>query len=405
MNWTATRAIAAALLMGAAATVTSSLTMIAPANAAAAPTFKIPADNKPLADAVTGAMNDTRAMRYPEAITKAKQADAMPGKPRELGPYLHQMIVGWAVQGKDYNTAIEYYDKMIAANEGNKAEHIKNALAVSFTAKNTAKQKQYADMLGNNMDNETRLFIASQMAQAGQYKEALEYAKPALEGGNASEAALKFKQAISFKMNDIPGRRAALEQLVASYPKLEYWHDILQIARNEKGLNDEQSMDIYRLRLAVGDMKTEADFQEMAQQALIAGYPAEAKAVIEKGMAAKIVQNGERVGRLVKMTNDRVAADAAIQADLQKKAAADPNASVKLGLIYWTIGKGKEAEDAIRAGMKGKLADPEAAKVALGHALLAEGKKPEAVAAFDSVARNSKEAMIARLWSIYARKA
>jgi TolA-binding protein len=54
--------------------------------------------------------------------------------------------------------------------------------------------------------------------------------------------------------------------------------------------------------------------------------------------------------------------------------------------------------------MKGKLADPEAAKIALGHALLAQGKKPDAVQAFDSVARNSKQAPIARLWSIYARK-
>src|ERR1051326_3014993 len=162
MNWTTTRAIAAALLVGAAATMTSSLTVTAPASAAAAPTFKIPADNKPLADAVTGAMNDAKAGRYDQAVAKAKQADGMPGKPAGMAPFLHQMIVGWAVQGKDYNTALEQYDKMIAANEGNKAENIKNALAVSFTAKNAAKQKQYADMMGNNMDSETRLFIASQ---------------------------------------------------------------------------------------------------------------------------------------------------------------------------------------------------------------------------------------------------
>lgn len=405
MNWTTIRAIAAALLMGAATTIASTVTVTSPAHAAAATTFKIPADNKPLADAFSGALADAKAGRYPEAIAKAKQADAMPGKPAGMALQLHQLIYAWAVQGKDYNAALEQLDKMIAANEGNKAENIKNALAISFTAKNAAKQKQYADLMGNNMDNDTRLFIASQMAQSGQYKEALEYAQPALQAGNASEAALKFKQAVSFKMNDVNGRRTALEQLVTSYPKLEYWHDLLQLARNDKGLNDEQTMDIYRLRLAVGDLKTEADFQEMAQQALIAGYPAEAKAIIEKGMAAKIVQNGERVARLVKMTNDRVTADVANQAELQKKAAADPNAGVKLGLVYWTLGKGKEAEDAIRGGMKGKVADPEAAKVALGHALMAQGKKPEAVAAFDSVARNSKEAPIARMWSIYARKA
>ena len=403
MNWTTTRAITATLFLGAVTTIASTVTLTAPAHAAAATTFKIPADNKPLADAFSAALADAKAGRYPEAIAKAKQADGMPGKPAGMAIQLHQLIYAWAVQGKDYNAALDQLDKMIAANEGNKAENIKNALAISFTAKNTAKQKQYADLMGSNMDNETRLFIASQMAQAGQNKEALEFAQPALQAGNASEAALKFKQAISFKMNDINGRRAALEQLVGSYPKLEYWHDLLQLARNDKGLNDEQTMDIYRLRLAVGDLKSQADYQDSAQQALIAGYPAEAKAIIAKGMAAKAVQKDERIGRLIaKIESDRVAAEAATKA-LEGKG--DPNSNVKLGLIYWTQGKGKEAEDAIRKGMGGKPADPEAAKVALGHALLAQGKKPEAIAAFDSVAPRSKEAPIARMWSIYARKA
>jgi hypothetical protein len=404
MNWTSTRAIAAALLMGAAATFTSSLTVTAPANAAAAPTFKIPADNKPLADAVTTAMADAKGGRYADAIAKAKQADGMPGKPQGLTPFLHQMIVGWAVQAKDYNTALDQVEKMIATNEGNKNENIKQALSISFAAGNKAKQKQYADQLGGNLDNETRLLIASEMAKAGQNKEALEYAAPALEG-NASEAALKFKQALYFKMNDVNGRRAALEQLVASYPKLEYWHDLLQLTRNTKGMTDEQTMDIYRLRLAVGDLKTEADYQEMAQQALIAGYPVEAKAVVDKGIATKAVQNGERVTRLIaKIESDRVAVEAATKT-LETKAPSDPNAGVKLGLIYWSSGKGKEAEEVIRKAMSAKPADPESAKVALGHALQAQGKKPEAVAAFDSVARNSKEAPIARLWSIYAKRA
>jgi len=107
---------------------------------------------------------------------------------------------------------------------------------------------------------------------------------------------------------------------------------------------------------------------------------------------------------LIKMTNDRVTADTANQTELQAKAAADANASVKLGLIYWTYGKNMEAEDAIRAGMKGKLADPEAAKQALGHVLFSSGKKPEAITAFNSVAKaNAKQANVSRLWAIYAR--
>ncbi len=401
MNKT-TRAISAALLMG-ASVVASGLVAGTPAYAAAAPAFKLDNKDKALYDAVTGAQADARAGRYPEAIAKAKQADGLPNKPAGLSPALHQMILGWAVQAKDYNGALDQVEKMIAANEGNKTENLKQALAISFMTKNQAKQKQYADQLGGNLDNETRLAIASQMANAGQFKEALTYAQPALEG-NVSEAALKFQQATYFRMNDANGRRAALEQLVSNYPKPEYWHDLLQLARNQKGLNDEQAMDIYRLRLAVGDLKTVDDYFEAVQEALVAGYPAEAKAMLDKAAAAKLL-NGERAGRLVKTTDQQVAANASVQADLQKKAATDPNAGVKLGLSYWSNGKSKEAEDAIRSGMNGKLADPDGAKIALGHALLGQGKKQDAINAFDSVAKNSKDAPIARLWAIYARRA
>jgi TonB family protein len=177
----------------------------------------------------------------------------------------------------------------------------------------------------------------------------------------------------------------------------------VQLARNGKGLTDEQMLDVLRLRLALGDLKTDSDYLVFAQQALIAGYPSEAKAALDKGIAAKLVQNNERVTRLSKKIDDDLAASVRVQFDLQKKASNDPNASVELGLILWSTGKYKEAEDAIRAGIaSGQLADPERAKLALGHVLFSQGKKQDAVAAFDSVARDSKEAPIATLWSIYA---
>ena len=43
--------------------------------------------------------------------------------------------------------------------------------------------------------------------------------------------------------------------------------------------------------------------------------------------------------------------------------------------------------------------------VDVGHVLLSENKKPDAVNAFNSVDKNSKQASVARLWAIYARRA
>ncbi len=52
-------------------------------------------------------------------------------------------------------------DKNIAAGEGNKLQNLKQALSVAITAKSKEKTDQYAKDLGGNLDNETRLFIAS----------------------------------------------------------------------------------------------------------------------------------------------------------------------------------------------------------------------------------------------------
>jgi hypothetical protein len=384
-------ALSAALLMGTA--------VFGVSNAAGLETR-----NKALVDAINGAQADAQAGRWTDALAKAKQADAIrDDKPTSLNPVIHEMIINYAISAKDWPAAMDQLEKNVRAGEGNKNENLKKALSIAITAKDKAKTDQFAKELGGNLDNPTRLFIANQMAQAGQLREALDYAKPALEG-NASEEALKFQQAIAFKMNDAAGRRAALEQLVANYPKLEYWHDLLQIARNEHGLSDEQQMDIYRLRLALGDLKTVEDYTDMAQEALVAGYPAEAKAVLEKAQAAKLLK-GERWGRLVTKADTDASQNAAVQSAMQKKAASDPNTGVKLGMMYLSFSKTKEAEEAIRSAMaSGKLADPDAAKIALGHVLYSEGKKQDALNAFNSVAKNGKEASIGRLWAIYARR-
>ncbi len=104
------------------------------------------------------------------------------------------------------------------------------------------------------------------------------------------------------------------------------------------------------------------------------------------------------------MTNDNVAKDAAVMADLQSKAQADPNAALRLSRMQASYGKFAEAEATVRAAAKGKGVDIEGAKVELGHALLGQKKAPEATTAYNSVNRNNKWYSVARLWSLFARR-
>src|SRR5580704_11802539 len=116
MNWNTTRTLVGALMLGAAVGAAMSLGPSTPAYSAAA----IKIENKALADAINGAQADAKAGRYADALAKAKAADGIAGKPASLTLQVHQMIVAYAIQAKNYNDALAQLDKMIAANEGDK---------------------------------------------------------------------------------------------------------------------------------------------------------------------------------------------------------------------------------------------------------------------------------------------
>jgi len=89
--------------------------LISSPSAYSAPEVKV--GNQALVDAVTGAVANCKAGRFAEALAKAKEADAIPGKPAELSRQIHQMIVAYAMQAKDYPSACAEMKKMIAAGE------------------------------------------------------------------------------------------------------------------------------------------------------------------------------------------------------------------------------------------------------------------------------------------------
>jgi hypothetical protein len=396
MNRT-TRAIVAALFgtVAGLALVSNST----PVSAAAA----VRVENKALADAVNEMNTLEKGGNLAGALAKAKEVDAIPGKPAQLTRDIHNKILALAIAAKDYPSALAQIDKMIAANEGNKSELQGQGLAISLQSNNKEAQAKYQAALGTNIPASTRLFIADGMRKSKQYQQALEEVQPLMQVDKPTEDTLRFVAATNYEMGNAVGRRAALEQLVLFYGKPADWHDLLQLARNEKGLNDQQKMDIARLRMAVGDIKSDADFIDTAQQAMVSYYNNEAKQILDKGTAAKVL-SGERAARLIKKASDDAAKDSQLEAELQAKAKADAGAAANLGLILVSYGKQKEAEDVVRGAAGVKAGDTEAVKVALGHVLLAQGKKPEAAQAFGSVARNNSWASIGRLWSIYARR-
>jgi Ca-activated chloride channel family protein len=176
-------------------------------------------ENKALADAVNEMNNLEKARNFAGALAKAKEVDAIPGKPAQLNRDIHNKILALAIAAKDYASALAQIDRMIAANEGNKNELLGQALAISLQSNNKEAQAKYQQALGTNIPATTRLFIADGMRKAKQYKEALVEIEPLLHVDKPTEDTLRFAAAVYYEMGDPVGRRNIIEQLVRFYGK------------------------------------------------------------------------------------------------------------------------------------------------------------------------------------------
>jgi len=229
------------------------------------------------------------------------------------------------------------------------------------------------------------------------------------EDRRASEEELQILANCYLRQNDTGGYVSAIEKLVVSYPKKQYWTDLLARVQKKPGFSDRLGVNVYRLRLATGNLTSTNDYLEMAQLALQAGVPAEARIIVDKGYEVKALGQGPEAARHQRL-RDLVMKDLAesqrtrARDEADALAAKDGNDLVKVGLNYVYEGKADKGLDLIEQGIKrGGLKRPEDAKLRLGEAQLYAGHKNRGVQTLKSVQGNDGTADIARLWILNAR--
>jgi hypothetical protein len=360
--------------------------------------------NKAVGEPLQAAIDLHNRGQITQAIAKAREAHGAAGITGAEAALIDRLVAAWMLEAKDYRGALTAYESL--ADRGIDRENsLQAALGAAMQTNNMAKVQELAGKMPGGAGN-ADLFIAQGLYSAKKFNEAIAKAKPFVDRTPPNQQALQITYASCFEMKNEACRRSSLEALLRHYPSPDRWRDLIKLTSNEKGLSDEDQLELYRIRMLVGDLKTSKDYSDMAQQALIVGYPAEAKTVVEKGIAAKVLV-GDRVPRLADMANRQAADDVKAIAALQQQAQADAtgNADAKLGLKLLSHGKNAEGQAALEQGLKeGKPADPDVAKIGLGRALLAQNKKAEAVRAFNSVPRTSTHGSVARLWSLYAQQ-
>ena len=244
-------------------------------------------------------------------------------------------------------------------------------------------------------------------------KELLPVIEAAEKAGKApAEEDLRLLFSSAHKMKDEPGYLAAIEKMVKYYPNDDFWLDVLNRGVQRQPGYDPQNNQINLLRLefaAVQKMDAE-EYLALAEQALQAGFPTEAKKALDAGFAAGELGKGATAAKhrqLRDRANKEAANDATNIAAGEASAATSKNGAglVNIGWAYVTMDQFDKGINFIQQGIaKGGLKQPDEAKLRLGIAQLRAGNKDEAIKTFESVKAGGGLAHMAKYWILLANQ-
>lgn len=372
-----------------------------------------------------------KARKYKEALAKLQDTDRVSGKSGSEVFTIERMRLAIASAAGDNEQTIRSTELVINANKlGNKEQlqMIQVLANAYFKAGNYPKAtKAYERYFSEGgTDSSLRQYLIQSMSMGGDSSRAMKEIKAEIAaaekvGRAPSQSSLEFfangaaKNLEKLKGEAKVAERAAyfsaLEKLIIFYGKKEYWATLLVGLEYHSDLPTRLKMDLYRLKLAVGQLTKTSDYMEMAQMAIQDGNAGEAIKIIELGTKAGALGTGNeaaRHGRLRDLANKRMAEGKAAQAatEAEGNKSADGTILVNLGFSYVTAGDFAKGIDLMAEGIrKDRLKYPDDANLHLGMAYLMAGKKANGLKMLKTVQGKDGTGDLARYWTMYANQA
>jgi hypothetical protein len=356
-----------------------------------------------------------KAGKAKEAMVKVREADAVPGKNGNEQLVIDRMKGAAAQRTGETATAIaafeSVYGRTSGAEQGQMAEQIAFAYSQQKNFGKAGEWAQKAKAAGNNSASLNQL-IAFMQANSGDYGQIFKDAQAAVHGAEsggrrpAEDDLLRLADAAK-RMNNNGVYSSTLEKLVLYYPKKDYWAAHLASLQRKPGFSDRLALDVQRLRLQQGLITKTDDYMELAQLALQAGFPVEAKAIVDKGYASGALGTGDQAARHQRLKDLVLKSEADSAANLAQSAAEaatqkEGNDLVKVGTVYASMGQADKAVELIEKGIaKGNLKRPDDAKLRLALAMAASPKtKAKGLQMLRSIGGSDGTADVARLYAV-----
>ena len=352
--------------------------------------------------------------KHKDALAKLREADNVAGKSAHESYLIERVRAAAASSAGDYATAAKAFETLIASGKLSASERSQFSEGLigiymrggDLNKANEAIQRQ----LKNGDDPKLRAYLLQNYYKQGNIAALETELRNAEKSGRMSEDMLGMLANIQLKKNDKAGYVNTIEKLAANYPKAQYWNDLLNRVQSKPGFSSRLSVDIYRLKLANGLLKKPSEFMEMAQLVLQARAPAEAEhhlrvhELSDDLAAAADAARHQRLKDLAEKTlADQNKGATALEAEYA--AAKDNDGLVALGYGLVQAGQTDKGLKMMEAAIKaGGLRYADEAKLRLGEAYAAAGKKQQAITTLRGVAGKEGTAELARYWIMAINK-
>jgi hypothetical protein len=375
-----------------------------------------PEIGKPLQEAQDLAKNK----KYQDALAKISQAESAENKTAYEGYMIDRVRASVAAVAGDDRLAINSFEKVVVSDllpKEDQASFVQALIALYSKANDYPKTIYWINQYFKNGGNDPRMrtlliqsyYFNNEFARATQEPQA-DIQADEKAGQAPSQDTLKLLASCAIKQNDKVAYVDVLEKFVAYYPKKEYWADLLDRVQSKPAFSARHALDLYRLKHILGELDTATGYMEMSQLSVLAGFPAEAKKIVDEGFESGTLNATVEHGRQQRLRDQiykAAAEDASAlngsQGDLVK--GKQGGSLMNLGYAYVTNGQIDKGINLMEQGMRqGGLKRLDDARLQLGYAYVLANRNEQALKTFKAVQGSDGSADLARYWILYLNR-
>jgi hypothetical protein len=358
-----------------------------------------------------------KVKRNEEALAKLRELDARPNKTADEEALIARTRIAIAMGSE--NAALRNRELETAMASGTLPADVKIQVS-QVLSQSYYNEKQYPKAIEwltryfkeGGKDEGLRDYLALSYYMNNDFARAAQEVKITIQAAEAagkvpSETQLRMLASSAKKLNDKAMQSSATEKYVAYYPKKELWADLLGGVLSKPNFPDRLALDVFRLMHATGQITTAKAYADMAQLAMVSGYPAEAEKVLNEGFKSGVLGKGAEAAKH-RQLRDSAARSAANEtrelaaAEVKIASSKKANELVDTGFAYVGRGQYDKGIAMMEEGLRlGGLKKPEESKLHLGVAYAFADQKEKAIETFKTVKGSDGTGDIARYWTLH----